>query len=147
MATTDEIERRVQQADAARSARRAAAARQVGELAGRRAVLAEQLDDIERELGDVLAATRDVMDVDELADFTDLPAADLTRWLTARTSRKSTRSTHKRPAGAGDAGRGTGNGNGRSARTTTPTPKASAAPPPAEPRPSAEAARVPAHVS
>jgi hypothetical protein len=149
MATTEEIEQRVQQADAARSTRRAAAARQVSELAERRAVLAEQLDDIERELGDVLAAVRDVMDVDELAAFTDLPAADLTRWLTARTTRKPTRTSRQRPAVAGDAGRG--NGNGRSRRATTPTPKASPMPAPAEPRASSsavdEAARVPVDVA
>jgi hypothetical protein len=106
MATTEEIERRVRQADAARSAARAAAARQVGELAGRRAVLAEQLDEIERELGDVLAAVQDVMDVDELAAFTDLSAADLTRWRDARARRKTTRPTRKRPEKADDSGGG-----------------------------------------
>lgn len=142
MVTTEEIEHRVQQADAARSAKRAAAARQVGELAGRRAVLAEQLDDIEGELGNVLAAVQDVMDVDELAAFTDLPAADLTRWRDARARRKTTRPTRKRPAKADDAG------GGRSARTTTSAPAVSAA---AELRSSSgaedKAARVPADVA
>jgi hypothetical protein len=121
MATTEEIERRVQQADAARCAARAAAARQVGELAGRRAVLAEQLDEIERELGDVLAAVQDLMDVDELAAFTNLSAADLTRWRDARARRKTARPTRKRPAKAGDSG------GGRSARTTAPAPAVSTA--------------------
>jgi hypothetical protein len=95
MATAEEIERRVEQADTARSAKRSAAAQQVGALARRRAAIAEQLADIEEQLGDVLAAVGDVMDIDELATFTDVPAADLTRWLTAR---KPNRGKRKRPA-------------------------------------------------
>jgi hypothetical protein len=95
MATPEEIRCRVEEADTARSARRSAAAQQVGELAQRRAAIAEQLADIERQLGDVLADAKDVMDVDELARFTDVPVADLTRWLTAR---KPTRTKRKRPA-------------------------------------------------
>jgi hypothetical protein len=100
MATTEEIQRRVEQADTARSAQRSTAAAQVGELAARRAAIAGQLADIERELGDVLAAAQDVIDVDELARFTDVSAADLTRWLTARTT---TRTKRKRPTGGGFA--------------------------------------------
>ncbi|MFF5990638.1 MULTISPECIES: hypothetical protein [Prauserella] len=96
MATTEEIERRVEQADAARSAKRSAVAKRVGELAQQRASIAEQLSDIERELGDVLAESTDVMEIAELARFTDIPAADLNRWLG---SRKATRSKRKKPAG------------------------------------------------
>src|SRR5690349_5920165 len=81
MITTDEIERRVEKADAEKSARRTAAAREVGELAHRRAALAEELADVERKLGAVLGAAADVVGVEELAEFTDVPAADLTRWL------------------------------------------------------------------
>jgi hypothetical protein len=84
MATTEEIQRRVEEADSARSVRRSAAAQQVGELAQRRAALVEQLDDIERELGDVLVAAQEVIDVTELAQFTDVPADDLTRLLERR---------------------------------------------------------------
>jgi hypothetical protein len=94
MATTEEIERRVEEADAARSARRSAAAKQVGELAQRRATIAEQLRHIEQELGDVLAESSDVMELDELARFTDVPAADLTRWLN---DRKTSRTKRKKP--------------------------------------------------
>lgn len=83
MITTDEIERRVERADADKSARRTAAAREVGELAHRRAALAEELAEVERKLGAVLAAAAEVVSVDELAEFTDVPAADLTRLLTA----------------------------------------------------------------
>ncbi len=83
MITTDEIERRVEKADAEKSARRTAAAREVGELAHRRAALAEELAEVERKLGEVLAAAADVIGIDELTEFTDVPAADLTRWLTA----------------------------------------------------------------
>ncbi|MFD0204009.1 MULTISPECIES: hypothetical protein [Saccharothrix] len=84
MATPEEIRQRVEEADTARSARRAAAAQQVGELAGRRAAIVEQLDEVERELGDVVADAQDVIDVDELAAFTDLKPSDLTGWLAAR---------------------------------------------------------------
>ncbi|WP_435581616.1 hypothetical protein [Amycolatopsis thermoflava] len=93
MATTEEIERRVEQADAARSAKRAAAAKRVGELAQLRAEVAKKLGDIERELGDVLAESSDVISVDELAKFTDVPATDLTQWLN---DRKTTRPKRKR---------------------------------------------------
>lgn len=96
MATTEEIERRVEEADAARSARRSATAKQVGELAQRRAAIAEQLRNIEQELGDVLAESSDVIEIDELARFTEVPAADLTRWLN---DRKTTRTKRKKPAG------------------------------------------------
>jgi hypothetical protein len=91
MATTEEIQRRVEEADSATSARRAAAAKQVGELAQRRAAVAEQLTDVETELGDVLAAANDVIDIDELARFTDVSAADLTRWRDGRTSTRTKR--------------------------------------------------------
>lgn len=96
MATTEESERRVEEADAVRSAKRSAAAKRVGELAQHRASIAEQLSNIERELGDVLAESTDVMDLAELARFTDIPAADLNRWLN---SRKTSRPKRKKPAG------------------------------------------------
>ncbi|GAA1937798.1 hypothetical protein [Amycolatopsis minnesotensis] len=94
MATTEEIERRVAEADAARSAKRSAAAQRIGELAQHRAAVAEQLGDIERELGEALAEASDVIEIDELAQFTDVPAADLTGWLN---SRKSSRPKRKKP--------------------------------------------------
>ncbi|WP_216211081.1 hypothetical protein [Amycolatopsis aidingensis] len=103
MATTDEIERRVAEADAARSARRTAAAKRVGELAQRRAAVAEELRAIERELGDALATDSDVIDVDELAQFTDVPAAELTRWLTNRKPVRAS-TTRKRPVKSGKKG-------------------------------------------
>lgn len=81
MATPEEIRQRVEEADTARSARRAAAAQQVGELAGRRAEIVAQLAEVERELGEVVAGAQDVIDVDELAAFTDLKPSDLTGWL------------------------------------------------------------------
>jgi hypothetical protein len=92
IATADEIYRRIEEVDAARSARRSTAARQVGELAQHRAVLAGQLDEIERQLGEVLVGASDVMSVEELSRFTGVSADVLTRWLTvqkpARTKRK-----------------------------------------------------------
>jgi hypothetical protein len=101
MATAEEIERRVEQADTARSAKRTAAAQQVGSLAQRRAAIAEQLADVEGQLGDVLTAASEVMDIEELARFTDVPAADLTRWLTTR---KPNRGKRKRPAASPEDG-------------------------------------------
>jgi hypothetical protein len=81
MATPEEIRQRVEKADTARSARRAAAAQHVGELAQRRAAILAQLAEVERELGEVVADEQDVIDVDELAAFTDLKPSDLTGWL------------------------------------------------------------------
>jgi hypothetical protein len=94
MATPEEIRVRVERADTARSAARSAAAQQVGDLAQRRAAIVEQLAEVERQLGDVLAAAQEVMGVEEMAQFTDVPAGDLTRWLTAR---KPSRAKRKRP--------------------------------------------------
>lgn len=93
MLTAEEIQRRVKEADADRGAKRSATASRVGELAKRRAAVAEQLADIDRELGDVIAESSDVIEIDELARFTDVPAADLTQWLN---SRKATRPRRKR---------------------------------------------------
>jgi len=101
MATAEEIQGRVKQADTARSAKRAAAAQQVGALAERRAAIAQELADIEGQLGDVLATASEVMDMNELAAFTDVPASDLTRWLTAR---KPNRGKRKKPAASADDG-------------------------------------------
>lgn len=103
MATPEEIRQRVEEADTARSARRATAAQQVGELAHRRAAITERLEDIERQLGDILAAAQDVIDIDELADFTDLKAADLTHWLAGR---RPTRTKRKKPTPATSATQG-----------------------------------------
>jgi hypothetical protein len=147
MITPEEIDRRVEEHDAPRSARRSAAAKRIAELAGRRAALAEQLGEIERALGDELAAAQEVMDVDELASFTELPAADLTRWLTAHTARKPGRAKRKRTDGAADGERGT-HGRRHAPRTSTASP-ASAMPEPAAPRLDAtdEPTRVPAGVA
>jgi hypothetical protein len=136
MATTEEIQPRVEQADTARSAKRSAAAQQVGELAQRRPAIAEQLESIERELGDVLAGAQDVIDIDELARFTDVPAADLTRWLTAHTARKPNRAKRTRPAIAGP---GAQSDTRTAPRRPSPTARAQATPGP--PGPDAVVAR------
>ena len=93
MATTEEIERRIEEADAARSAKRTEAARRVGELVRQRTEVADKLGEIDRQLGDVLVGASDVIGIDELAKFTDVPAADLAQW---RDGRKTTRARRKR---------------------------------------------------
>ncbi|UOZ03407.1 hypothetical protein [Amycolatopsis sp. WQ 127309] len=80
VSTEEEITRRLSETDSVRKARRAQAATTVGLLARRHVDLAGQLAELERELGQVLTAARDVIDVPELADVTDIPAADLSRW-------------------------------------------------------------------
>ncbi len=83
MATTDEIRRRVELADAERSNRRLATAQLVGELAHRRTVLAAELNEIDVKLGELIIEAEDVMSLPELASFTDVPAEELTKWSTA----------------------------------------------------------------
>ncbi|MGW5053960.1 hypothetical protein [Actinokineospora sp. NPDC004072] len=84
MATPEEIRQRVEEADSVRSARRAAAAQRVGELARRRAAIVAQLAEVDRELADVVADAQDVIGVEELAAFTDLKSSDLTEWTAGR---------------------------------------------------------------
>jgi len=104
VATEEEITQILEEEDAVRTTRRAAAATRVGELARRRAAVAEQLNDLERELGEVLAESSDVIEIDELARYTKVNAADLARWLNERkpprTRRK--RSPANPPSAKGD---------------------------------------------
>ncbi|HET6213019.1 MAG TPA: hypothetical protein VFE14_09120 [Micromonosporaceae bacterium] len=102
IATAEEIESRVEAADTARRAKRCAAAKEVGELAQRRTVLAEQLAEVERQLGEVLADASDVLEIDELTRFTNIPAANLTAWLTPRKTPRTTK--NKRPAANAPSG-------------------------------------------
>lgn len=142
MATTEEIERRVEENDAPRTAQRAAAAKRVSELAQLQAEAAEKLADIERELGDVLAECSGVIGVDELAAFTDIPAADLDQLLD---NRKTTRPKRKRAATTSAAKGETS----RKPSTTTP-PSASQAPAPpvvVVPRTAADSTRTPEPVT
>lgn len=139
MATVEEIERRVEQADAARSIRRSAAARCIGELADLRAKAAEKLSDIERELGDVLAEFSDVIGIEELAEFTEVPAAHLHQWLN---NRKTTRPKRKRATAKADTGQAL------SAAETPPAGQTPSLPDVAMPRAAADqAARTPEPVT
>lgn len=104
MATTDDIARRVEEADSARSARRTKAALLVGELAHERSTVLKRLGDIDQQIGDAIVDNSDVIDIDELAAFTDSAPADLTQILNAR---KPNRGKRKRratvpPRGASD---------------------------------------------
>ncbi|MDT8916044.1 hypothetical protein [Amycolatopsis sp. PS_44_ISF1] len=93
----EEITHRLEERDVARGVRRAQAATTVGGLARRHTELAGQLASLERELGEILMRAGDVIDVPELAQVTDIPAAELTRWRdqTAKLARGGKR---KRPS-------------------------------------------------
>lgn len=91
MATTDEIRRRVELADADRSNRRLATAQLVGELARRRTVLATELQEVDVKLGDLITEAEDVMTLPELASFTDVPMDELTRWTAASKPKRGRR--------------------------------------------------------
>jgi hypothetical protein len=121
MATAEEIDRRIEEVDLLRSSRRTVAAKRISELATQRAAVAERLSDLERELGDVLAESSDVLEIDELARFTDIPAVDLIRWLNDRTA---TRPKRKRPAPNTSAG---GDGPSRRASPVSSTSASSPA--------------------
>ncbi|WP_020499950.1 hypothetical protein [Sciscionella marina] len=94
--TTDEIARRVEETDLARSAKRAALAQHVGELARRRAHIIEDLTSIDRELGEVLDECLGVLGLTELAGFTDVPESELSR---LQTEHKPTRGRGRRKRG------------------------------------------------
>lgn len=104
MATTDDIARRVEEADSARSARRTKGAQLVGGLTHERTAVVQRLADIDQQIGDAIVDYSDVITIDELATFTDTAPADLTQILDAR---KPSRGRRKRrttgaPQGASD---------------------------------------------
>ncbi|MEV6639660.1 hypothetical protein [Amycolatopsis sp. NPDC051371] len=126
----DEITRRIEERDSERSAHRAQAAILVVQLASRHCELAGQLAELERDLGRVLTEAGDVIDVAELAQITDIPVADLTRWLDhaakpARSGKRSRPRVRIRDA----AGHGTATAlEPRAARTLPQAPNESAEP-------------------
>ncbi|SFB63050.1 hypothetical protein SAMN05216266_1336 [Amycolatopsis marina] len=120
----EEIARRLEERDFVRSARRAQAATTVGELARRHTELAGRLAELERELGEVLTAAGDVIDVPELAQVTDIPAADLTRWRD-QASKPARRSKRTRPRARNNDTNSTDTQAAtapRAARSVTPAP-------------------------
>jgi hypothetical protein len=143
--TPEEIEHRVEENDSTTTAKRSAAAKRVGELARQRAAIAEQLSDIERELGEVLAESSDVIGTEELAKFTDVPVVDLDRWLN---SRKATRTKRKKPVSAPSTAKADTNQGSPAAKTST-SAKTPTVPEPAPARsvPATAPARVPAEVT
>ncbi|MET9259606.1 hypothetical protein [Amycolatopsis sp. NPDC004079] len=127
MPTSEEIERRVAEADAPRSVRRSAAAQRIGDLATRRAEIVAQLNDVERQLGEVLSESSDVIDIDELAQFTEVPATDLARWLDTG---KPVPAKRKKPANSGSRAKKTAQPPKTTTTTkTVPTPRPLAAAP------------------
>lgn len=97
MTTIDDIARRVEEADSARSARRTKAAQLVGDLARERSAVVQRLADIDQQIGDAIVENGDVIGLDELAKFTDVATADLTQILNAH---KQPRGRRKRSAAA-----------------------------------------------
>ncbi|WP_410675358.1 hypothetical protein [Amycolatopsis sp. cmx-4-68] len=95
----DEIERRVEEVDTARRARRVAAAKRLGKLAQEHADLAENLAGVERDLGELLAEASPDITIDELATFTGVSVADLEHW---QSTRKPTRHRRKRATAASE---------------------------------------------
>ncbi|SFK89170.1 hypothetical protein SAMN05421835_14213 [Amycolatopsis sacchari] len=93
MPTDDEVEHRIEDVDAPRTARRKATAQQVNQLAHRRAAIVAQLEDIEGQLGELIAEAEDVISVEELARFTDLKTADLTEWVAGGKSASRSRTS------------------------------------------------------
>ncbi|WP_051792437.1 hypothetical protein [Amycolatopsis jejuensis] len=93
-ATNDEIERRIEDHDTPRTAQRSAAAKRVAELARCRGEVAAQLDAIERDLGEILAESAEIIEIRELARFTDVSVANLSQWLDKR---KNARAKRKKP--------------------------------------------------
>lgn len=110
MATTDDIARRVEEADSARRARRTKAAQLIGELAHERTAVVQRLADIDQQIGDAIVENSDVIEVAELATFTDVAAADLAQILNARKHSRGRRkrSTPGPPAGKSDRGQTSG---------------------------------------
>ncbi|MEV6603493.1 hypothetical protein [Kutzneria sp. NPDC051319] len=99
MPNFDEIDQRVQEIDAPRTAKRKAACKTIKERAGRRAALLEELAATERDIGDALATASDVMDVNEAALITEVPASDLNHCLAAH---QTTRTKRKRSTSGAD---------------------------------------------
>ena len=97
MATTDDIARRVEEADSARSARRTKGAQLVGGLARERSAMLTRLGDIDQQLGDAIVEYSDVISVDELAIFTDTSAAELAQILNARKPHRGRRKRRTTP--------------------------------------------------
>ncbi|NYI93707.1 hypothetical protein HNR02_007082 [Amycolatopsis endophytica] len=112
MPTDDEVEHRIEDVDAPRTARRKAAAQQVNQLAQRRAAIVAQLEDVDGQLGEIVADAEDVISIDELARFTDLKVSDLTQWVAGR---KPTRSKRKKatPSKAGTRSRSSSQASGQ----------------------------------
>ncbi|SES39796.1 hypothetical protein [Lentzea albida] len=91
MATTDEIRRRIEIADAERSSRRLGTAQLVGELAHRRTALSKELHEIDIKLGNLIIDAEDVISLPELALFTDVPVDELTQWTVASKPKRGRR--------------------------------------------------------
>lgn len=137
VASEDEINDRLEEKDSARSARRRKAANTVGHLARQHAALAGQVADLERELGEVLVAAGDVIDVPELADVIKVAASDLTRWR-EQSAKPARRKRHR--SGTKKNPGGTAAQTAAAPRTVRPTAPAPAEPNTAEAGPTAAAA-------
>lgn len=105
MTTIDDIARRVEDADSARSARRTKAAQLVGELAHERVAVVQRLADIDQQIGDAIVENGDVITVDELAKFTGVAAGDLAQILDSRKHSRGRRRKSAARSRPGHSGR------------------------------------------
>lgn len=98
MPTSDEINRRVKEADTPRTEKRSQVCTRIAELAEQRATQAAQLAETEHQLGEILADAGEVITIDEVARITEVPATDLDQWLAGR---KTVRGKRKQSTGGG----------------------------------------------
>ena len=117
MVTADEIRKRVEAADRARVQSRADAAAAIATAVEQRTKVRAELAQLEAAIATQVKASEAVMSLDELAEFTGIPVAELRSTGRGTRSRKATRSTSAR----GRSARATG-------RTRTENPAASAVP-------------------
>lgn len=96
MVTTDEIRKRVEAADQARIKSRADAAEAIATAVERRTALRAELAELDASITAQVRESAAVITIDELAEFTGIPIAELGAQTRAGRGRKNARSTSPR---------------------------------------------------
>ena len=96
MVTTDEIRKRVEEADRARQESRADAAAAIAIAVEERTKVRAELAALEASIATQISASATVMSLDELAEFTGIPMAELRGNDRAARTRKGARSASAR---------------------------------------------------